>query len=40
MDPEKRNPADFVLWMKRYGKYENHIMNGSLPGEWFSWVAH
>jgi cysteinyl-tRNA synthetase len=31
VDPEKRNPADFVLWMKRYGKYENHIMNWESP---------
>ncbi len=25
-DPAKRNPADFVLWMKAVGKYEDHIM--------------
>ena len=31
VDPEKRNPADFVLWMKRVGKYENHIMNWPSP---------
>lgn len=31
VDPEKKNPADFVLWMKRYGKYENHIMNWESP---------
>jgi cysteinyl-tRNA synthetase len=31
VDPEKRNPADFVLWMKKVGKYENHIMNWSSP---------
>lgn len=31
VDPEKKNPADFVLWMKRVGKYENHIMNWSSP---------
>ncbi len=36
VDPEKRNPADFVLWMKKVGKYENHIMNWSSPwGEGF-----
>nr|HPQ79039.1 cysteine--tRNA ligase [Candidatus Dojkabacteria bacterium] len=31
VDPEKRNPADFVLWMKKVGKYENHLMNWSSP---------
>lgn len=31
VDPEKKNPADFVLWMKRVGKYENHIMNWPSP---------
>lgn len=31
VDPEKRHPADFVLWMKRVGKYENHIMNWESP---------
>ncbi len=31
VDPQKRNPADFVLWMKRYGKYKNHIMNWESP---------
>lgn len=31
VDPEKRNPADFVLWMKKVGKYEDHIMNWSSP---------
>ncbi len=31
VDPEKRNPADFVLWMKRVGKYENHIMHWGSP---------
>ncbi len=30
-DPEKRNPADFVLWMKRVGKYANHIMHWNSP---------
>lgn len=31
VDPEKKNPADFVLWMKKIGKYENHIMNWNSP---------
>lgn len=31
VDPEKRNPADFVLWMKKTGKYEDHIMNWPSP---------
>lgn len=31
VDPDKKHPADFVLWMKRYGKYENHIMNWESP---------
>ena len=31
VDPNKKHPADFVLWMKRYGKYENHIMNWNSP---------
>ncbi|MHC1717013.1 MAG: cysteine--tRNA ligase [Candidatus Dojkabacteria bacterium] len=31
VDPLKRNPADFVLWMKRVGKYKDHIMNWSSP---------
>ncbi len=31
VDPEKKNPADFVLWMKRVGKYENHLMNWPSP---------
>ena len=30
-DPDKRNPADFVLWMKRYGKYKNHMMHWNSP---------
>lgn len=30
-DPGKRHPADFVLWMKRVGKYENHIMHWDSP---------
>lgn len=31
IDPEKRNPSDFVLWMFRKGKYENHIMHWDSP---------
>jgi len=31
VDPEKRNPADFVLWMKKVGKYEDHLMNWGSP---------
>ena len=31
VDEEKRNPADFVLWMKRVGKYKDHIMNWESP---------
>ncbi len=30
-DIGKRNPADFVLWMKRVGKYSNHLMHWSSP---------
>ncbi len=36
VDTQKKNPADFVLWMKRVGKYKDHIMNWSSPwGEGF-----
>lgn len=31
VDPDKRNPADFVLWMKRVGKYKNHLMHWDSP---------
>jgi cysteinyl-tRNA synthetase len=31
IDPEKKHPADFVLWMKRVGKYKDHIMHWSSP---------
>ncbi|MDD3474499.1 MAG: cysteine--tRNA ligase [Candidatus Dojkabacteria bacterium] len=31
VDPEKKHPADFVLWMKRVGKYENHMMHWESP---------
>jgi cysteinyl-tRNA synthetase len=36
VDDQKRNPADFVLWMKKVGKYKDHIMNWDSPwGEGF-----
>jgi len=31
IDSSKKNPADFVLWMKRVGKYENHAMHWNSP---------
>jgi len=31
IDSGKRNPADFVLWMKRVGKYANHLMHWDSP---------
>lgn len=32
----KKNPADFVLWFKQVGRFENHIMHWSSPwGEGF-----
>lgn len=31
IDKNKRNRADFVLWMKKAGKYENHKMNWDSP---------
>ncbi len=31
VDLDKKHPADFVLWMKRVGKYQNHIMNWNSP---------
>jgi len=31
VDPHKKHPADFVLWMKRVGKYKNHIMHWPSP---------
>ncbi len=31
VDPQKKNPADFVLWMKKVGKYEKHIMAWDSP---------
>lgn len=36
IDEKKKNSADFVLWMKKTGKYKNHIMNWNSPwGEGF-----
>lgn len=31
IDPEKKHPADFVLWMKRVGKYKDHVMHWDSP---------
>ena len=31
IDTDKKHPADFVLWMKRVGKYENHLMHWDSP---------
>ncbi len=31
VDTEKKNPADFVLWMKKVGKYRDHAMNWPSP---------
>ncbi len=31
VDPEKRNPADFALWFKRVGRFENHTMHWQSP---------
>jgi cysteinyl-tRNA synthetase len=31
VDPEKKHPADFVLWMKRVGRYKDHIMHWDSP---------
>ena len=31
IDEGKRHPADFVLWMKRTGKYANHLMHWDSP---------
>jgi len=30
-DKEKKNCADFALWMKRVGKHKNHVMNWNSP---------
>jgi len=36
VDSNKKNPADFVLWMKKVGKYQNHEMFWNSPwGEGF-----
>lgn len=36
VDKEKKHAADFVLWMKLYGEYEDHLMHWSSPwGEGF-----
>lgn len=35
-DPQKKHPADFVLWMKLVGPYANHVMHWNSPwGEGF-----
>jgi len=31
VDPGKKHPADFVLWFKRVGKFENHTMHWDSP---------
>ncbi|HNZ70628.1 MAG TPA: cysteine--tRNA ligase [Candidatus Dojkabacteria bacterium] len=31
VDPEKKHPADFVLWMKNVGKYKDHLMHWQSP---------
>jgi cysteinyl-tRNA synthetase len=31
LDAQKKNPADFVLWMKAVGHYESHIMKWESP---------
>jgi cysteinyl-tRNA synthetase len=31
VDPKKKHPADFVLWMKRVGKYKDHMMHWESP---------
>lgn len=31
VDPNKRNPQDFVLWFKRVGEYKDHIMHWDSP---------
>ncbi len=30
-DPEKRHPADFALWFKAVGRFENHLMRWESP---------
>jgi len=31
VDPEKKNPFDFAVWMKAVGKNEQHVMNWPAP---------
>ncbi len=31
IDPEKKNPADFALWFKAVGRFENHTMQWDSP---------
>lgn len=31
VDQKKKHSADFVLWMKRYGEYKDHIMHWASP---------
>ncbi len=31
VDPEKKNPYDFVLWFKRTGRFANHTMHWNSP---------
>lgn len=31
VDPEKKNPADFALWLKTVGRFENHSMKWPSP---------
>jgi len=31
VDPDKKQPVDFVLWMKRVGKYANHLQHWNSP---------
>jgi cysteinyl-tRNA synthetase len=36
VDPQKKNPADFVLWFKRVGRFADHTMHWPSPwGEGF-----
>jgi len=36
IDPDKKHPADFVLWFKRVGKFKDHTMHWESPwGEGF-----
>ncbi len=31
VDPEKKHPADFALWLKRVARFSNHIMHWDSP---------